>query len=143
VLISIIIALLVILAFRARFIALGEQCGAFISAYFRGKRMRYERERQLNSDVADALTEVIEDWKYEKKITDEEAKLYYRRFGKLLGVTDCLPKNDQTTLKEDVEARVKPSLTQKLLMAFRRQSSSAPQTTPAAADKLLLALKGK
>ena len=71
-----------------------------------------ERDVQVKSIISDIITDGIEDAIYKKRLTSTEADQWYARFGKILDLTDLLPKirgQRQLNLKEDIRSRVKGS----------------------------------
>jgi hypothetical protein len=60
-----------------------------------------ERENYLKILMSDGITDVIEELVHIKKMTTEEAIIWYRRFGNLLNLPDLLSKHEKT-LKEQL-----------------------------------------
>ena len=72
---------------------------------FEGRRMRMKREKLLNAAIADKiLDDLIElEEAASVQLTVDEKRLFAERFGRLLGMTDLLPKNDSRTLKQIIQ----------------------------------------
>ena|ERR1700734_1946883 len=65
-----------------------------------------ERENQLKVLMSDGICEVIEDLIAQKKMTDEEGVIWYRRYGNLLNLPDLLSKHE-VKLKEQLRKSIK------------------------------------
>lgn len=112
-----IIAILVLLfVFKEQLVSCARYAYSRVDALlFEGRRMRLEREKFLNSAVADKIMDDLIELEEDPSIhmDADEKKLFAERFGRLLGVTDLLPKNDSRTLKQ-------------IIQDWRKQRAAAP-----------------